>query len=94
MLVMSFIVYIFVALFICSRIPFVCLLNNFTEVYSYLWMAVYLSIILDTGCLAPFVIPPRNEVRGGVYWNHPVRPSVRLSVCLSVCPSVDARAVR
>ena len=28
---------------------------------------------------------PRNEVRG-VYWNHPVRPSV--------CPSVDARAVR
>ena len=26
---------------------------------------------------------PRNEVRGGVYWNHPVR--------LSVCPSVDAR---
>ena len=23
---------------------------------------------------------PRNEVRGGVYWNHPVRPSVRLSV--------------
>ena len=29
---------------------------------------------------------PRNEVRG-VYWNHPVRPSVRLSVRLSV----DAR---
>ena len=29
---------------------------------------------------------PRNEVRGGggVYWNHPVRPSVRPSVCLSV----------
>ena len=23
---------------------------------------------------------PRNEVRGGVYWNHPVRLSVRLSV--------------
>ena len=30
---------------------------------------------------------PSNEVRG-VYWNHPVCPSVRLSVCLSV----DARA--
>ena len=30
---------------------------------------------------------PRNEVRGGgVYWNHPVRPSV--------CPSVCRRAVR
>ena len=29
---------------------------------------------------------PRNEVRG-VYWNHPVRPSVSLSVRLSV----DAR---
>ena len=23
---------------------------------------------------------PRNKVRGGVYWNHPVRLSVRLSV--------------
>ena len=27
---------------------------------------------------------PRNKVRG-VYWNHPVRLSVRLSVCLSFC---------
>ena len=25
-----------------------------------------------------FYYTPRNEVRGGVYWNHPVRPSVRL----------------
>ena len=41
MLVMLFIVHIFVALFICSRIPFVWLLNDFTEVYSYLLMAVY-----------------------------------------------------
>ena len=40
MLVMSFTVHIFVALFICSRMPFVYLLNDFTEVYSYLWMAV------------------------------------------------------
>ena len=31
----------FVTLFVCLRIPFVCLLNDFTEVYSYLWMAVY-----------------------------------------------------
>ena len=37
------------------------------------------------------IYTPRNEVRGGVYWNHPVRPSVRLSVRLSVRPSVDAR---
>ena len=27
-------------------------------------------------------IPPPNEVGGGVYWIHLVRPSVRLSVCL------------
>ena len=33
---------IFVALYICFRTPFVCLLNDFTEVYSYLWMAVYM----------------------------------------------------
>ena len=25
--------------------------------------------------------PPQNEVLGGVYWFHPVRPSVRPSVC-------------
>ena len=31
-----------------------------------------------------FVIPPPNEVGGGVYWIHLVRPSVRLSVRLSV----------
>ena len=41
MLVTSYIVHIFVALFICFRISFVCLLNDFTEVYSYLLMAVY-----------------------------------------------------
>ena len=29
-------------------------------------------------------IPPPNEVGGGVYWIHLVRPSVRLSVRLSV----------
>ena len=32
------------------------------------------------------IIPPATKLGGGVYWNHPVRPSV--------CPSVDARAVR
>ena len=42
MLVMYFIVHFFGALFVCLRIPFVCLLNDFTEVYSYLWMAVYM----------------------------------------------------
>ena len=45
MLVMSFIVHIFVALFICFRIPFVCALNNFTEVYSYLWKTVYIYLL-------------------------------------------------
>ena len=35
--------HIFVAVFICSRIPFVCLLNDLTEVYSYLWMTVYIE---------------------------------------------------
>ena len=45
MLVKAFTVHIFFALFICSRIPFVCLLNDFTEVYSYLWMAVYFLAI-------------------------------------------------
>ena len=30
------------------------------------------------------IIPPPNEVGGGVYWIHLVRPSVRLSVRLSV----------
>ena len=34
------------------------------------------------------IIPPHNEVVGGVYWFHSVRPSVRLSVRLSVRPSV------
>ena len=31
--------------------------------------------------------PPKRSL-GGVYWIHPVRPSVCLSVCLSVRPSV------
>ena len=35
-----------------------------------------------SGYLA-FIIPPPNEVGGGVYWIHLVRPSVRLSVCPS-----------
>ena len=26
---------------ICFRSPFVCSLNDFTEVYSFLWIAVY-----------------------------------------------------
>ena len=37
----------FVTLFVCLRIPFVCLLNDFTEVYSYLWMAVYIQTDMD-----------------------------------------------
>ena len=36
---------------------------------------------------------PRNEVRGGVYWIHPVRPSVCLSVRPSVRPWVGVRMI-
>ena len=41
MLVMASVVHIFLASFICFHIPSVCLLNDFAEVYSDLWMAVY-----------------------------------------------------
>ena len=37
---MSFKKHIFVALFICFRTAFVCLSNDFTEVYSYLWVTM------------------------------------------------------
>ena len=47
MLVMSFIMHIFAALFICFRTPFVCLLNNFTELYSYSRMAMYVAKALS-----------------------------------------------
>ena len=36
----------------------------------------------------PLLYPPHNEVVGGVYWFHSVRPSVCPSVRPSVCPSV------
>ena len=52
MLVMSFIVHMFVVLFSYFCIPFVCLLNDFTEVYSYLLMAVYIG---DQGIVYLFV---------------------------------------
>ena len=35
----------------------------------------------------PFLYPPQRSL-GGVYWIHPVRPSVCPSVCPSVRPSV------
>ena len=40
-----------------------------------------------------FIIPPPNEVGGGVYWIHLVRPSVRLSVCPSVCRRHGFRSI-
>ena len=43
MLAMSFIMHIFVGLFSCFRTTFVYLMNEFTEVYGYLWMAVYVK---------------------------------------------------
>ena len=36
---------------------------------------------------------PPNEVGGGVYWIHLVRPSVRLSVCPSVCRRHGFRSI-
>ena len=36
-----------------------------------------------------YLYPPPNEVGGGVYWIHLVRPSVRLSIRPSVRLSVD-----
>ena len=38
-------------------------------------------------------IPPPNEVGGGVYWIHLVRPSVRLSVRPSVCRRHGFRSI-
>ena len=38
-------------------------------------------------------IPPPNEVGGGLYWIHLVRPSVRLSVCPSVCRRHGFRSI-
>ena len=43
--------------------------------------------ILRFGFLSVLLYPPHNEVVGGVYWFHSVRPSVRLSVRPSVRPS-------
>ena len=40
------------------------------------------SFVLCINDLGEIIIPPPNEVGGGVYWIHLVRPSVRLSVCL------------
>ena len=40
-------------------------------------------------CLS-LIIPPHNEVVGGVYWFHTVSPSVHLSIRLSVPHSVSA----
>ena len=67
--------------------------------YSALWLLKHQAInvysvdkiyyMLD---LAIF-IPPPNEVGGGVYWIHLVRPSVRLSVCLSVCRRHGFRSI-
>ena len=46
------------------------------------------------GCLVwVHYTPPPNEVGGGVYWIHLVRPSVRLSVCPSVCRRHGFRSI-
>ena len=61
-----------------------------SDAYLSINLLIYVEYNTIFYCLQHFIIPPATKL-GGVYWNHPVRPSVRLSVCLSVCPSVDAR---
>ena len=53
---------------------FALILGQFCIEFGYVEAITYfgLSILL---------YPPQNEVLGGVYWFHPVRPSVRPSVC-------------
>ena len=58
----------------------------------YLWVGYTYSLVA-LWCGAMIFIPPHNEVVGGVYWFHFVRPSVRLSVCPSVRPASRARSV-
>ena len=54
---------------------------------------VYCFIIRTVAHHKCFIIPPPNEVGGGVYWIHLVRPSVRLSVCPSVCRRHGFRSI-
>ena len=53
--------------------------------YAYFYIVVFFLCINPTpfGCYEnkAIIIPPPNEVGGGVYWIHLVRPSVRPSVC-------------
>ena len=51
----------------------------------------FLNQFWNDGEISDIFIPPPNEVGGGVYWIHLVRPSVRLSVRPSVRPSVCRR---
>ena len=50
---------------------------------------IYFCVFFFIQCImskykSSVIIPPPNEVGGGVYWIHLVRPSVRPSVRLSV----------
>ena len=61
-------------------------------------VSVYLLLPVSLAALfcqfyVVFFIPPPNEVGGGVYWIHLVRPSVRLSVCPSVCRRHGFRSI-
>ena len=55
-------------------------LDSYTVMYGVI--LVFITRVVKS---AYIIIPPPNEVGGGVYWIHLVRPSVRLSVCPSVC---------
>ena len=54
--------------------------------YNCIWH-IYVFNHLSFKFFYIFLYHPKRSL-GGVYWIHPVRPSVCLSVCLSVCPSV------
>ena len=53
------------------------------------WMAIacHIAGVIHICSPARIIIPPATKLKG-VYWIHPVRPSVCPSVCLSVRPSV------
>ena len=54
------------------------LINNIPDSPAY-------GVIISQLKQYAIIIPPATKLGGGVYWNHPVRPSVRPSVRLSVC---------
>ena len=55
--------------------------------WVYDWATIEMVWEWDYDWATIFLYPPKRSL-GGVYWIHPVRPSVCVSVCPSVRPSV------